>query len=903
MTASASDTPATPETPWHARSVEAAQQACDTGGAGLTDDEVQARRARHGENRIVARRRRSAWQRLLAQFHNVLLYVLMAAALLALVLGYGTDALVIAAVVVINALVGFIQEGKAEAALRAIQQMLVAECLVVRDGHTRQIPADQLVPGDLVLLAAGDRVPADVRLSEVRDLHCDESMLTGESVPVAKQEAPVAEDAPLAERRSMAWMGALVTAGGGRGLVVATGGNTELGRIGHLVDTVETPDTPLTRSLAVFGRQLAVLILAVTALAMAWGYLALGLPLAELFRVAVGVAVAAIPEGLPAVVTITLAIGVQRMAGSRAVIRKLPAVEVLGSVTVICSDKTGTLTRNEMTTRRLLTAVGDFEVSGEGYALTGELAYVGDKDADAAQRVGELASRVALLCNDAHISHEGDDWVLHGDPTEGALYALACKAGLDPATASTQWPRRDVIPFATERLYMATLNGDGDGAMMLVKGAPERLLGLCGQQQGAAGPEPLDSEFWHAGLERLAGEGMRVLGLAFKPLSGDCARIGEDDVADGLIFVGLTGTTDPPRHEAIEAVAQCRSAGIRVKMITGDNPRTAGAIARQLGLNAARVLTGKDLADMDDASLGEAMAEVDVFARTSPSDKLRLVEILQGRGEVVAMTGDGVNDAPALQRADIGVAMGRKGTDAARDASAMVLTDDNFATIAAAVREGRTVYDNIVKAIQFILPTSVVQASVLLLALVVGMAALPITPVQILWVNMITAVTLALALAFEHGESGLMRRPPRRPDEGLVTPLLLRRLALVGVVGTLLVIGQFLRYQEDLMLARNMAVLTLVFVEIWYLFCCRRLSAPLWAEPSLRGLMPATIAVAAVLVLQWLYTVLPPMQALFESQALPAALWLEAAVVALLVPLLVEIDKAIGRRASKAGSA
>ncbi|MBA3981255.1 MAG: hypothetical protein C0462_11710 [Alcanivorax sp.] len=881
---------------WHALSAEDALKQCRTDRRGLNEAEVQKRREQYGENRLLARRQRSAWQRLLGQFHNVLLYVLMGAALITLLLGYATDALVIAAVVIINALVGFVQEGKAEAALRAIQQMLVSECLVVRDGETRQIPASQLVPGDVVLLAAGDRVPADLRLFEVRDLHCDESMLTGESVPVAKQEDAVSRDAMLAERHGMAWMGALVTAGGARGLVVGTGTDSELGRIGHLVDTVSAPDTPLTRSLGVFGRQLAALILAITALVMVWGYVVIGMPVADLFRVAVGVAVAAIPEGLPAVVTITLAIGVQRMAASRAVIRKLPAVEVLGSVTVICSDKTGTLTRNEMTTRRLVTAAGDFEVSGEGYGLDGEVDYAGDGDASEVLPLKTLAAQVALLCNDAHISHEGDDWVLHGDPTEGAMYALACKAGLSPADARERWPRLDVIPFATERLYMATLNRHEDGCLMLVKGAPERLLGLCSRQQQPEGPAPLDSDYWHEALERLASEGLRVLGLAWKPMPEGSERITSADVEEGLVFLGLTGTTDPPRHEAIDAVAQCRRAGIQVKMITGDNPRTAGAIAAQLGLRHERVLTGKDIAALDDAALGEALLEVDVYARTSPSDKLRLVEALQAQGEVVAMTGDGVNDAPALQRADIGVAMGRKGTDAARDASAMVLTDDNFATIAAAVKAGRTVYDNIVKAIQFILPTSVVQAAVLLLALVIGMSTLPITPVQILWVNMITAVTLALALAFEHGESGLMRRPPRSPQEGLVTPLLLRRLALVGVVGTLLVIGQFMRYAEDLTLARNMAVLTLVFVEVWYLFSCRRLHAPLWHEASLRGLMPAGIAVAAVLVLQWLYMVLPPMQALFESQVLSPGQWLEAAAVALVVPLLVEIDKAVARR-------
>ena len=883
--------------PWHSQTVDEALAALQSQKSGLSDQQSQERLATHGENRLASRPPRSVWQRLLGQFHNVLLYVLMAAAAVTALLGYFTDSLVIAAVVLINAMVGFIQEGKAEAALRAIQNMLVAECLAVRDGETRRIAAHQLVPGDVVVLAAGDRVPADVRLFDVRDLQCDESMLTGESVPVSKRSDAVSAETMLAERSPMAWMGSMVTTGSARGLVVATGGHTELGKIGHLVDTVQSPHTPLTLALGRFGRQLAVLILVITAVAMIWGYAFHQMPLTDLFRVAVGIAVAAIPEGLPAVVTITLAIGVQRMAASRAVIRKLPAVEVLGSVTVICSDKTGTLTRNEMTTRRVATAVGDFAISGEGYGLDGDWQLTdqrGETDqADAAAEVvKQRLAHVAALCNDAAIQREHNQWVMHGDPTEGALVALAAKSGLQHA--AQQWPRQDVIPFSTERLYMATLNGKGEQAMMLVKGAPERMLDMC-QQQQAQQPETLDRAFWDQRLEHLAGNGMRVLGLAWKPMP-DCSAIADDDVHQGLIFLGLTGTEDPPRQEAITAVDECHRAGIRVAMITGDNPRTAAAIARQLGLNAARVLTGKDMAAMDDAALEEALAEVDVYARTSPEDKLRLVERLQHRGEVVAMTGDGVNDAPALQRADIGVAMGGKGTDAARDASAMVLTDDNFATIAAAVREGRTVYDNIIKAIQFILPTSLVQAAVLLLALFVGMTALPITPVQILWVNMITAVTLALALAFEHGESGLMRRPPRPPGEGLITGLLLRRLLLVGVIGTFLVIGQFLRYSADLELARNMAVLTLVFVEVWFLFSCRRLSAPLWAEASWRGLMPALIAVATVLLLHALYTLLPPLQALFESRPLSLLLWLEAAAVALLVPLLVELDKAWLRR-------
>ena len=603
-------------------------------------------------------------------------------------------------------------------------------------------------------------------------------MLTGESVPVAKQQDSLPGDFPLAERRNMAWMGSLVTTGSAQGVVVATGMATQLGHIGNLVATVSAPVTPLTRALTRFGHQLALLIIVVSGIGLAWGAGIMGLAPGELLRVAVGVVVAAIPEGLP-------------------------AVEVLGSVTVICSDKTGTLTRNEMTTRTFVTAAGQVQLSGEGYAPQGLV----ESNSPAALEIFARAAQVAMLCNDSHLNQRDGQWVMQGDPTEGALYVLARKAGLTEAFRQ-QCPRRDELPFAAERLYMATLNEVAGQPMLMVKGAPERLLALCDQQQSGDGAEPLNSDYWQQQLERLAGEGMRVLGLACKVMPSMDRPIGHPDLEQGLVFLGLTGTTDPPRQEAVTAVAQCQQAGIRVKMITGDNPRTASVIAAQLGLRGQRVITGQELSALDDGQLDQVLAEVDVFARTSPADKLRLVERLQAGGQVVAMTGDGVNDAPALQRADIGVAMGGKGTDAARDASAMVLTDDNFATIAAAVREGRTVYDNIVKALLFLLPTGLIEASVLLVAVVLG-TPLPITPVQILWVNMITAVTLALALGFEHGEPDLMRRPPRPPSQGLVSPLLLGRLLWVGALGTALVFWQFSRFAEtDLDLARNMAVLT-----------------------------------------------------------------------------------------------
>ena len=876
---------------WHHDSGVTVLSALESQAEGLTSEQVAARRGRFGENRLLDQKPRSVWRRLAGQFHNVLLYILLVAAMLALLLGYYSDATVIVLVVVINALVGFVQEGKAEAALRSIQRMLVSHCQGLRDGQPHTLEASELVPGDVVILAAGDRVPADLRLLQVRELHCDEAMLTGESVPVAKQQESLPVDTPLAERRNMAWMGSLVTTGSAQGVVVATGMATQLGHIGNLVATVSAPVTPLTRALSRFGHQLALAIVVVSGIALAWGTAVMGLAPDQLLRVAVGVVVAAIPEGLPAVVTITLAIGVQRMARNHAVIRKLPAVEVLGSVTVICSDKTGTLTRNEMTTRTFVTAAGQVQLAGEGYAPEGQV----ESDNPATAEIFARAAQVAMLCNDSHLNQRDGQWVMQGDPTEGALYVLARKAGLTEAFRQ-QCPRRDELPFAAERLYMATLNDVSGQPMLMVKGAPERLLALCDQQQNGDGAEALNADYWQQQLERLAGDGMRVLGLACKVMPSVDRPLGHQDMEQGLVFLGMTGTTDPPRQEAISAVAQCQQAGIRVKMITGDNPRTASVIAAQLGLLGQRVVTGQELSALDDGQLDQVLAEVDVFARTSPADKLRLVERLQAGGEVVAMTGDGVNDAPALQRADIGVAMGGKGTDAARDASAMVLTDDNFATIAAAVREGRTVYDNIVKALLFLLPTGLIEASVLLVAVVVG-TPLPITPVQILWVNMITAVTLALALGFEHGEQDLMQRPPRPPGQGLVSPLLLGRLLWVGTLGTALVFWQFSRFADtDLDLARNVAVLTLVWIEITYLFACRRLSAPAWSQLSLAGLLPALIAMLVVLLLQWLFFVVPVMQTLFASRPLGPVFWAQAAAVALVLLLAVETEKWLLRR-------
>ncbi|MDQ2075296.1 HAD-IC family P-type ATPase [Marinimicrobium sp. ABcell2] len=863
---------------------------------GLSAKEAADRLSQWGPNQLATAAPVPAWKRWLRQFHNLFIYILLVSAVISAALSHWVDAGVIAAVVLINATIGFLQEGKAERALRAILSMSRSQCLVVRDGHTRSIDSSALVPGDVVLLQPGDRVPADLRLFDSKNLRCDEALLTGESQASDKDPEPVSEDTPLAERSSMAYMGTLIASGSGRGLVIHTGTHTEIGAINQLVQGVTLTETPLQRQLRTFAGQLTLVILALTAVTMALGYLVHGDDLATLFQGAIGIAVAAIPEGLPAIVTITLALGVERMAGKRALVRRLPAVEVLGSVDVICSDKTGTLTANAMTARAVVTRYNHYSVSGEGYAPEGTLSSdTGTPDAD---EVLNAACRIALLCNDANITQDDGEWHLHGDPTEGALHVLALKHGLGQHSTGRDWPRLDTLPFETEKRYMASLHAHPSGSReVAIKGAPDRLLSLCDKQLGPSGPEPLDKDYWQAQNDELALHGMRVMALASKPAHEDQHQVDHSHMEEGLIMVALVGISDPPRPEAIEAIAQCHSAGVRVLMITGDNPVTAAAIGRELGLNSKRVMTGAELDQLSPEERQEAAEGVDIFARTSPLNKLQLVEALQARRHTVAMTGDGVNDAPALRSADIGVAMGQKGTDAAKEASDFVLTDDNFATIVSAVSEGRTIYDNIVKAIVFILPTNLAQASVIVLAILFGWL-LPITPAQILWVNMVTAVTLALAIAFERSEANVMRRPPRPYGQGLITVSLLYRILFVGGVGAATVFALFgwRAEQASLEEARALAVNALVLFEIFYLLSARTLNDALWHKRYWQGVMPSLCAIALVLVLQLGFTYWPLSQQVFEVAALPASDWLLMIIVTSPILLLMEFEKALTRR-------
>ena len=888
-----------PPAPWHALTAdEAARRAGVDPGVGLDAGEIRSRRNAHGENRLPHAERRPVWLRLLGQVHNPLIYLLLATGVVTLALGDHVDAAVILLVVVVNAAIGFAQEGKAERALEAVRDMLAAGATVLRDGERRRIDAAALVPGDVVLLEPGDRVPADLRLLGARNLRVVESALTGESVPVEKRRDAVEAGAALGDRACMAYAGTLVAFGQGRGLVVATGSATEMGRIGTLVGEVRTVATPLVRRLDQFARQATLVIVVVGMLTFLYARRVTGMPTLDAFLAVVGLAVAAIPEGLPAIVTIVLAIGTRTMAGKRAVVRRLPAVETLGSVTVICSDKTGTLTRNEMTAVRVLLPGRELRVTGTGYAPEGGF-HEGGRHVDPQRdpALGAIAL-CAMLCNDARIAPDGTGgWRLTGDPTEGALLALARKAGLDPADVAQRFPRVDEVPFESDRRYMATLHHDHAGRrFVLLKGAPERVLALCGGEHGV--DRPFDPTHWHASIERAAGAGERVLALARREVPPATAQLDERDIVPRFELLGLVGIIDPPRDEAVEAVAQCRRAGIRVKMITGDHAATAAAIGRSLGLAADRTLTGDAIETLDDGTLRRRALETDVFARASPEHKLRLVAALQAEGHLVAMTGDGVNDAPALKAADIGVAMGNKGTDAAREASDLVLTDDNFATIARAVREGRIVFDNIKKSLLFMLPTNCGEAGVILIAVLAGIA-LPVTPGQILWVNTVTAVTLGLALAFEPAEPGVMGFAPRPTGEPLITRALAIRIlyvALLMVVTTFLVFGWELARTGRIEAARTAAVNMLVMHELVYLFQARHFTASALRTETLTG-NPVAIRVSlALLVVQAAFTYAPPMQALFQTVALDARAWALIAALGAATFLAVDLEKAVWRR-------
>ncbi|RSM38157.1 carbonate dehydratase [Amycolatopsis balhimycina DSM 5908] len=838
----------------HARpATEVAEQLGVDPQRGLSTGEAKARFERSGPNEVPAEAGPGPLLRLLRQFHDPLIYVLLLAGVVTGLFGGYVDAGVIGGVVALNALVGFVQESRAQRALDALSKILPADATVLRDGVARRTPAVRLVPGDVVELVAGDRVPADVRLLEVRLMEVDESALTGESVPVRKSADAVDGNAVVADRAGCAYSGTLVTRGWARAVVTATGGTTELGGIQHLVATAKVGATPLTRKLARFSRQLSVAIVAVAAGAFVLGVVR-GTPVPEMFTAVVALAVGAIPEGLPAAVAIVLAIGVVRMSRRGAIVRNLPAVETLGGTTVICTDKTGTLTRNRMTVTTLAVA---------GRAVSPEEA--------------RECLVAGVLCNDAQLDE--------GDPTEIALLESALAAGLDPEAIRAAAPRTDTVPFESETRTMTTVHGD----VGYLKGAVEEVVARCEDELVTDGVRPLDAAALDRVHRELTAQGLRVLAFArFTPGSAP-------------VFLGLQAMQDPPRPEAVAAVGACWSAGIEVKMITGDHAGTARSIAAQVGLvdeaASARVLTGAELAALPEAAFDETVAATQVFARVSPGQKLELVRALQRRGHVVAMTGDGVNDAPALRRADIGVAMGRNGTDAARQAADMVLTDDDFASIEAAVREGRSVFDNLRKFIAWTLPANIGEGMVVLVAILLGVT-LPIVPVQILWINMTTAVFLGLTMAFEPTEAGIMQRPPRPPKRPLFTGALLRRVVLVSL---LLIMAAFAAYQAQLAAgvslaaARTSAINVFVGVQAAYLLSCRSLDRPVLLAWPGRSRMFA-LGVGLTAGLQLVLTYVPVMNTWFHTAPVGAGSWLWVLGAAVVAFLVVEADKLVWHR-------
>lgn len=919
---------------WHAKPVDQVLSEVDATEQGLSTEVAQQRLQFNGYNRLTPPKQRGPLMRLLMQFHNILIYVLLGAAALTIALGHYTDAAVIAAVVVLNAIIGFLQEGKAERALEAISQMLSPQAQVTRDGHKQTLPADELVLGDRVHLNPGDKVPADIRLTQITALRVDEALLTGESVPAAKSVDAVAADAVLGDHKCMLYSGSLVTSGMGTGVVVATGDDTEIGRISAILGQVEQMTTPLLRQMDRFGQQLTIGIVVLASITMLFGVLVRDYSMSDMFLAAVGLAVAAIPEGLPAIMTITLALGVQRMVQRNAIIRRLPAVETLGSVTVICSDKTGTLTRNEMTAQAVSTFNGLFKVSGVGYEPAGDIILEQasgletrdeDESAEQAAHSAELSAllKAALLCNDAVLERndavsersdvvvegKADSWNTQGDPTEIALLTLARKgadeAGYDYDELMRDFPRQDAIPFESEHRFMATLHEDECGHHFIyVKGAPEKMLSMCGYQRQHGEDKAIDRDYWMNEMQLMASRGQRVLAIGERVLTEPLRNgLHYGELENEVTMLGLVGIIDPPREEAIEAVEACHRAGIRVKMITGDHALTAVAIGEQLGIGDGRtVITGQQIDEMTEGELAQRIMDVDVFARTSPEHKLHLVQALQSQNQVLAMTGDGVNDAPSLKQADIGIAMGENGTEVAKEASEMVLTDDNFATIARAVGEGRTVYDNLKKSILFILPTNGGEALTLMAAILLGFS-LPITPVQILWVNMITAVTLALAFAFEPPESDVMARHPRTPDEAILSGMLIWRIVFVSIILVCGTFGLFYYYHEageSLALARTIAVNTLVTYEIFYLFNTRSIFGPVLNRAGLLGNRIALYAIGILVLFQLAFTYASPMQALFATEAMTLQQWGVVVLVASSVLWLVELEKWLARRRSSA---
>lgn len=886
----------------HASSVRESIAAFDSDlEAGLTAEAVADRYKIYGWNVLPVSPGKPAWLKFLLQFHQPLLYILLIAGGVKAFLGSWTNAAVIWGVTVINAVIGYIQEAKAEGAIASLAKAVTTEATVLRDGQLLQIPSQDLVPGDIVLLVSGDKVPADLRLVKSRNLQIDESALTGESVPVNKAIASLDAETPLAERTNMAYAGSFVTFGQGTGIVVATADKTEVGQISQSMAQRVSLSTPLTRKFAKFSRLLLYGILFLATLTFAIG-LGQGESWIYMFEAAVALAVSAIPEGLPAVVTITLAIGVNRMTQRHAIIRKLPAVEALGSTTVICSDKTGTLTENQMTVQAIYAGGQLYHVSGSGYSPEGDISLVEPSDqlsplGDDLPPALDACLTAGVLCNDAGLKHTGSHWSVVGDPTEGALLVSAAKADRSQAGLAAAQPRLDAIPFESEYQYMATLH-DADRRTLYVKGSVESIIRRCADQMNADGKlEPLEPLAIGQAVDAMADQGLRVLAFATKGVAEHQHTVDHEDIETGLSFLGLQGMIDPPRPEAIAAVRACQSAGIQIKMITGDHIATARAIAQRMGIqktDEVLAFEGKQLTTLDSTNLAQAIEAGDVFARVAPAQKLQLVEALQSKGEIVAMTGDGVNDAPALKQADIGIAMGKGGTEVAREAADMLLTDDNFASIEAAVEEGRTVYQNLRKAIAFLLPVNGGESMTILISALLA-RDLPILALQVLWLNLINSLTMTVPLAFEPRTPGLMQQVPRDPSEPLITGRLLRRILTVSIFNWILIFGLFewAKFQTgDVAIARTMAIQALVAARIVYLLSISQLGKGLLnalrrPSSSIPNTPMLLLGIAVAVVIQVIFSQWPVMNTLFETAPLT---WQQGLIC--LIPMVLMVPTA-----------
>ena len=868
---------------------------------GLSQAEAAERLHKLGPNALPQKKGKPAWLRFLAHFNDVLIYILLAAAVMTAVMGHWVDTAVILGVTVINALIGYIQESNAEKSLQSIRNMLSSDAQVIRDGKHATIRTTDLVPGDVVVLRAGDRIPADMRLIEAHNLRVEEAILTGESTVVDKHTDALTGDLPLGDRTNMLFSGTTVSAGGGVGVVVATGQATELGRINQMMADVETNRTPLLVQMDKLGKAIFVIILAMMAVLFVFSVLLRDMPMGELLLSLISLAVAAVPEGLPAIISIILSLGVQAMARKRAIIRKLPTVETLGAMTVVCSDKTGTLTMNEMTVKAVITADSCYRVDGDSYEPVGNLYLEGSNEPVKVQpyTVLEKYLRTIDLCNDSQlVRNELGHWGITGGPTEGALKVLATKASLEPVT--TQLVAK--IPFDSQYKYMATHYKLDAEEWVMVTGAPDVLFALCEQQQTARGLATFDRAYWESEMERFARQGLRMVAAAIKPADIGATTLDHSDLQQGLIFLGIAGMMDPPRPEAVDAIRTCQTAGIRVKMITGDHPQTAMSIGQMLGIhNSTEAMTGSQLEHMDDDELAKAAVEYDIFARTSPEHKLRLVKALQKNGEVVGMTGDGVNDAPALRQADVGIAMGIKGTEVTKEAADMVLTDDNFATIASSVKEGRRVYDNLKKTILFIMPTNLAQGLLVVIALLAG-NMIPLTPVLILWMNMATSATLSFGLAFEAAERNVMNRPPRKTGQHVMDAFAVWRVAFVG---SMIAISAFILEAwlaprgHSAEFVRTVLLQMLVTAQWMYMINCRNTDG----FSINRGLLKNKgiwMVTGVLLLLQLAIIYLPVMQMMFGTEALPARYWFVTLAMGAVMFFIVEIEKRLTRRFRKA---